>query len=196
MKLPKTKTMALTKIKPYYNNPRYISEQAVRAVKESIENYGFVQPLVVDAKNTIIAGHTRHRALEQLGRSTAEVYVVNLSEKQARAYRIADNKTGEMTQWDNSALIMELRELEDGILHSYFPEMDLELGQLKTAQREVSEEEMSQAQDDVEKIPERTFVHMTEVECPSCRADFEVKTSTLGVSWDDLHMLTAATDED
>lgn len=195
MKLPKATSMKVSSIKPYRDNPRLINPKSVEAVKHSIEQYGYVQPIVVDKKKVIIAGHTRHMALTELGIESTDVYVVDMPEEMARAYRIVDNKTGEMSEWDNSSLTMELRELEDSVLSVYFPDMNLELGQLKTAMRDVSEEKIEEANDQVTSLPKRAKPLTTDVECPECQYVFEVKTVTMGVSPDDIELLMSRDEE-
>src|SRR5690348_363088 len=102
--LPKTRTLKVADIKPYFRNPRRITEEAVNAVAESIQRYGYVQPITVDSDNVIIVGHTRHRALQKLGVKQVQVYVSDLSEEKAKEYRLIDNRTSEMTTWDHEAL--------------------------------------------------------------------------------------------
>lgn len=102
----------LSEIRPYERNPRIISQAAVDAVAKSIEAFGFRQPIVVDGRGVILAGHTRYKAAQQLG--LAEVPVVwqtDITDIQARGYRIADNKTAEIAAWDRDALDVEVREL-------------------------------------------------------------------------------------
>lgn len=105
---------ALTDIKPYEHNPRIIPQAAVDAVARSIQAFGFRQPIVVDGNGVILAGHTRYKAAQQLG--MAEVPVVwqtDITDIQARGYRIADNKVAELSAWDRDALDTEVRELAD-----------------------------------------------------------------------------------
>lgn len=103
--------MALDEITPYENNPRN-NEEAVEYVANSIKEFGFNQPIVVDSEKVIIVGHTRYLAAQQLGLTEVPVIVAeNLSDEQARAYRLADNKTGEIATWDNPKLIEELANL-------------------------------------------------------------------------------------
>ena len=97
-------------IKPYEKNPRK-NEDAITPVANSIREFGWQQPIVVDKKGVIIAGHTRYYAAQQLGLSEVPVVVANLTEKQAKAYRLADNKTGELASWDFSLLDLELADL-------------------------------------------------------------------------------------
>ena len=86
----------LTEIYPYEHNPRK-NDGAVDYVANSIREFGFKQPIVVDKNGVIIVGHTRYKAAQKLGLETAPVVVADdLDEEKARAYRLADNKTGEL----------------------------------------------------------------------------------------------------
>jgi ParB-like chromosome segregation protein Spo0J len=121
----KIKTVNLTQIKPYWRNPRK-NDQSVPLVKASIEKYGYNQPIAVDEDGVIVAGHTRYQALKQLKMKSIQVVVLEgLTEKQLKAYRIADNKAGERSTWDLKTLIPELRELDLGEMQGFFVE-DLE----------------------------------------------------------------------
>ena len=100
-------------VQPYERNPR-INDQAVDAVAASIQEFGFRQPIVVDGDGVIIAGHTRWKAAKKLGLANIPVHVaVDLSPEQVKAYRISDNKTGELAEWDFDILPIELSELQD-----------------------------------------------------------------------------------
>jgi DNA modification methylase len=103
----------LAEIKPYEKNPR-INDAAVDAVAESIGRFGFRQPIVVDADGVIVCGHTRWKAAQKLGLSEVPVHVAtDLTSEQIRAYRIADNKTAELAEWNLELLPIELGELKD-----------------------------------------------------------------------------------
>jgi ParB-like chromosome segregation protein Spo0J len=105
---------ALTDIKPYDRNPRIIPQAAVDAVARSIQAFGFRQPIVVDGNGVILAGHTRYKAAQQLGLTEVPVvWQTDITEAQARGYRIADNKVAELSAWDRDALDVEVRELAD-----------------------------------------------------------------------------------
>lgn len=97
---------------PYENNPR-INEEAVDAVASSIKNYGWQQPIVVDGENVIIVGHTRRLAAIRLGMRKVPVVVADLPPEKVRAYRIDDNKTGEIATWDFAKLQAEMFGLRD-----------------------------------------------------------------------------------
>ena len=123
----KTVMLNITQIKPYWRNPRR-NDDAIAAVKQSIQDYGFNQPLILDGDNVIIAGHTRYKALQELGVTKVPCIIKDdLSAQDAKAYRIADNKTSELATWDMDKLIPELREIEaiDNI-EIYFPTVSLD----------------------------------------------------------------------
>src|ERR1700732_912155 len=98
----------ITSIRPYENNPR-LNDAAVDAVAASIKEFGFRQPIVVDEDGVIIVGHTRDQAALKLGLTEAPVHVaVGLSPAQAKAYRLADNQTAQLSGWDEDKLPLEL----------------------------------------------------------------------------------------
>ena len=93
---------------PYKNNPRN-NDEAVESTANSIREFGWQQPIVVDNDHVVIVGHTRLRAAKRLGLETVPVVVAsNLTQEQADAYRLADNKTGELVEWDDKLLKSEL----------------------------------------------------------------------------------------
>jgi len=105
--------MKITDIRPYEKNPRH-NEDAVEAVARSIKEFGWQQPIVVDKDMVVIVGHTRLKAAEQLGLTEVPVVVADhLTPEQVQAYRIADNKTGEIAEWDYALLPMELKDLQN-----------------------------------------------------------------------------------
>lgn len=129
-------------IKPYEQNPRF-NDHAVEKVANSIKEFGIKQPLVIDENNVLIVGHTRLKAMEQLGIKEAPCIVASdLTEEQAKAYRLADNKTNEFADWDFELLDLELGELgELGFDMSDFGFEDvlddMELGQVQEDDYEV-----------------------------------------------------------
>ena len=110
----KVQEIAITKIKPYEKNPRR-NDAAVDAVAASIREFGWKQPIVVDPSTMeIIAGHTRYKAAKKLGLSVVPcVMADDLTAEQIKAYRLADNKTAELAEWDFNALEAELFELSE-----------------------------------------------------------------------------------
>ncbi|HQJ68958.1 MAG TPA: ParB N-terminal domain-containing protein, partial [Anaerohalosphaeraceae bacterium] len=98
-------------IKPYEGNPRN-NDAAVDAVAKSIQEFGFLQPIVIDSDGVIVCGHTRYKAALKLGLDKVPVYVAKeLTPEQTKAYRIADNKTADLSDWNYELLTLELAEL-------------------------------------------------------------------------------------
>ena len=127
--LGKVENVGIDTIKPYENNPRK-NDQGVDAVAESIKQFGWQQPLVVDKNNVIIVGHTRYKAAKKLGLSEVPVVVAaNLSDEQVKAYRLVDNKTGELTDWDDDLLDIELDDILDIDMGDFGFDDDLDLGE-------------------------------------------------------------------
>ena len=103
----------LDQIKPYPGNPRN-NDDAVDAVAKSLKEYGFRQPIVVDAEGVIIVGHTRYKAAVKLGLAQVPVHVAtDLTPAQVKAYRIADNATAEIADWNYELLPIELSGLKE-----------------------------------------------------------------------------------
>lgn len=105
------KQIDINKIKPYFNNPRKISKDAIEKVKKSIEEFGFQQPIVVDKDMVIIVGHTRLQASKLLNLSTVPTVIANISKEKIKSYRIADNRTSESSEWDYPLLNKEFIDL-------------------------------------------------------------------------------------
>ena len=113
-------------LKEYENNPRN-NDGAIEAVKESIKQFGFKQPIVIDENYIIIAGHTRYKASLQLGLEEVPCVVASdLTEEQVKAYRLADNKTAELAEWDFTKLEEELAELTIDMSAFGFEELESE----------------------------------------------------------------------
>jgi DNA modification methylase len=99
-------------IKPYPNNPRH-NDHAIDAVAASILAFGFRQPLVVDEEGMLVVGDTRWKAAKKLGLAVVPVHVaVGLTPAQCKAYRIADNKSAELADWNDDLLVQELADLQ------------------------------------------------------------------------------------
>lgn len=102
----------IEEIQEYANNPRH-NESAVPYVAESIKRFGFKVPILLDAQGVIIAGHTRLKAARELGMVEIPCIIADdLTEEEARAFRIADNKVSELSEWDMEKLADELAELD------------------------------------------------------------------------------------
>ena len=114
----------VSELQEYENNPRN-NEEAIKAVANSIKEFGFKVPIVISSDNIIIAGHTRLKASVSLGLSEVPCIVADdLSEAQIKAFRLADNKTAELATWDLSKLEQELSEIDMDMLQFGFEEME------------------------------------------------------------------------
>jgi len=138
-------------ITPYPGNPRD-NDDAVEAVAKSLAEFGFRQPIVVDGEGIIIVGHTRFKAAKKLGLTQVPVHVASdLPPEKAKAYRIADNQTAAIADWDFELLPIELKELRG---------MDYDLDLLGFDQDELAKlldgdiEEGLTDPDDVPELPE------------------------------------------
>jgi len=101
----------LKEIRPYERNPRK-NDKAAEAVAESIKQYGFLVPLVLSADHEIITGHTRYKAAQALGLKTIPCVIADeLTEEQIKAFRLVDNKVGEIAEWDVELLPLELADI-------------------------------------------------------------------------------------
>ena len=109
----KLEEMNIDDIVPYKNNPREIPMESVQKVMKSIKEFGNNQPIVVDNDNVIVVGHTRWKALKQLGEKVAYVVKKDFKKNDAVAYRIMDNRSGEESKWDNKLLAAELSLLRE-----------------------------------------------------------------------------------
>ena len=116
-------------IRPYQNNPRD-NEGAVDAVARSIQEFGFKIPIILDANNEIVAGHTRYKAARKLGMTEVPVIrAADLTPEQVRAFRIADNQTASLAAWNYDLLEIELLALQDvefDLSLLAFPEREME----------------------------------------------------------------------
>ena len=120
----KIETVNIDLIKPYWRNPRN-NDQAIEPVKESIKRFGYTQPITLDKENVIVTGHTRYKALKQLGITEIPCIRLDLSPQKAKEYRIIDNKTSEFASWTND-FVVELREFEDiESCEVFFPDIDI-----------------------------------------------------------------------
>ena len=100
--------LSIGDLKPYEKNPRR-NDEAVQYVVNSIKEFGFKVPIIIDSENVIVAGHTRYKAAKELGMTEVPcVRADDLTDEQVKAYRLVDNKTAEMAGWDYNILGEEL----------------------------------------------------------------------------------------
>ena len=147
---------------PYINNPR-INDAGVDKVASSIKNFGFKVPITLDSGNEIITGHTRLLAAKKLGLKEVPCIVADdLTEAQVKAFRIADNKVAEYSEWDVEMLNVEFQELKDLNMDLELTGFDLdeieELNQLEFGEPEVQDDEFD-VEDELEKIEQSNIKH-------------------------------------
>ena len=107
------KMIKVEELKPYENNPR-MNDDAVKLVANSIKNFGFKVPIIIDKNGVIVAGHTRYKASQELGLKEVPCIIADdLTEEQIKAFRLADNKVSERATWDYDLLDMELSDILD-----------------------------------------------------------------------------------
>ena len=103
----------LSELKPYEKNPRK-NDEAVKYVMESIKEFGFKVPIIIDKNNVIVCGHTRYKASKKLKLDTVPCIIADdLTEEQIKAFRLADNKVSEKAEWDFDLLDDELKGIFD-----------------------------------------------------------------------------------
>lgn len=108
----KIEMISTAELIPYANNPRH-NDEAVQYVANSIKEFGFKVPIVIDKDNVIIAGHTRLKASQLLGITEVPcIRADDLNDEQVKAFRLADNKVAELANWDTELLDVALEELE------------------------------------------------------------------------------------
>lgn len=144
----------------YENNPRF-NDDAVEPVARSIEQFGWKVPIVIDSNNVIITGHTRLKAAKFLGLDEVPCIVADdLDEDQVKAFRLADNKVGELAQWDYEALNIELESIE------------IDMGEFGFI--ELSDIDIDGFFEDAEPKEETKEEEPEEIQCPHCKMYFTV----------------------
>lgn len=152
-------TKSISELKPYENNPRY-NDEAVSKVVESIKEFGFKVPIVIDTNNTIIAGHTRYKAAIALEINDIPCIVADdLTPEQVQAFRLVDNKTAEFATWNFEKLSAELEELDIDMEQFGFPDLNMDL--------DVSDEDFFTDEPLNEKKKKSVI-------CPYCGKEFEI----------------------
>lgn len=152
----KVQNIKIEIIKPYEKNTKKHPETQIKNIAESIKQFGFIQPVVLDSNNEIIIGHGRYLASQLLGYEEIPcVFVDNLSEEQVRKLRILDNKLNE-SEWDDDLLRLELEDLDFGDF-----DIDFELEE----EVKFSEEELD---DFFEDAGEQKAKEPKTIKCPHC----------------------------
>lgn len=140
--------MDISLIKPYEKNAKKHSKKQVQQVANSIKEFGFNQPIVVDKNNIVIVGHGRLEAAKLLGLKEVPTITVDLTEEQANAYRLADNKLNE-SDWDMKLVIEELKGLSESMLEltGFDSDLIIEADEMDDEVPEVPEEPQSKLGD-------------------------------------------------
>jgi ParB-like chromosome segregation protein Spo0J len=163
------KNVATNTVIPYARNPRQ-NQGAIAKVAASIKEFGWQQPIVVDSEMVIIAGHTRLSAAQSLDLTEVPVFIANdLTPLQVKAYRIADNRVSEESEWDEELLTLELKDLmssDFNISITGFDQDDLE--SLNQSLQLSPPEEFNSFDENLK----------TEHECPKCKYRWSGKNGT------------------
>lgn len=149
----------IDELTPYENNPRN-NDKSVDYVANSISQFGFKVPIVIDSSGVIIAGHTRYKAAVKLKMETVPCIVADdLTDEQIKAFRLADNKVGELSQWDIDLLSDELNDIFDLDMSDFgFENFGEEIGNYEFGSKEI----------DIEEFDDNKF----ECICPKCGFKF------------------------
>ena len=157
--------MPIEQIKPYKKNPRK-NEKAVPEVVKSIKEFGFRQPLVVDSSMVLIVGHTRLLAAKELGLTNVPVHIAStLTPAQVRAYRIADNRSHDRSEWDVNLLNEELGELFE--MEEKFDIEFMDFGDFGPG--EEKEKEIKEGSKELDESEFNDFDH----KCPKCGFEYD-----------------------
>ena len=138
----------LDEIKPYANNPRF-NDEAVEYVANSIKEFGFKVPIIIDKNGEIVAGHTRYKASMELGLKEVPCIVADdLTDEQVKAFRLADNKVSEKAEWNYDLLEIELEDIgidmsSFGFLDGIEEEMEYELDNEYTTKIKIPQYEIT-----------------------------------------------------
>jgi len=174
----KIEKINISLIKPYWRNPRY-NKNVVEPLVESIKKFGFNVPLVVDKDNVIITGHSRYKALLQLDYKEIPCIVSDMSERDAKEYRIADNKISELSSWNTDLLkkeVMELKEVigfEEDELKELLKGFEESEGVTMETYNKVDEQLNNKFND----LVEERINDNIKIMCPHCLKEFEMNKS-------------------
>lgn len=165
-------TININTIKPYWRNPRKNTD-AILAIKNSIEKYGYNNPILIDKDNVIISGHTRYLALRELQKTDIAILRLDLTDQKAKEFRIVDNKSSELALWDDEKLMQELREISDiKDMQQYFNDLDLDniiSENIQTEPLQVNDENIGKTLDQQQNnFSNNQEEHLHRVMCPHC----------------------------
>ena len=162
-------TIPIRSLVAYENNPKRHPEGQIRALKESLHQFGWTNPVLVDSENVVIAGHGRLEAAAQIGMQTVPVVrISDLTPEQVKAYRIADNRIAELSEWDPFLLaenLVDLDEIEVG--DSGFTPTGFKAGEIAKILNRVDPDGSTEIREPAKK--------KGEVVCPRCGHIFDPK---------------------
>ena len=155
-------------IRPYEGNPRRIDKDVIESVANSIREFGFRQPIVVDPDRIVIVGHARLLAAQSLGLTSIPVHIAtDMSAEQVRAYRLADNRLGELADWDVGGLQAEL----DGLINGTdFDMTDFGFGEMEIELAKVNEQDIMEGVE--QETDELLFGMMSGLKPPTVSVNF------------------------
>lgn len=155
--IKKIEEIEIEKLVPYENNAKIHGVAQLEKLKKSIERFGFITPCLIDKDFNLIAGHGRLMAAKELHLQKVPcIYVEGLSESQRKAYILADNKLGEIAEWNMELLDQEIRELTEAGFDITLTGFEFD--------NELSEEIKEGVEIEIDSLGDETFKH----ECPEC----------------------------
>lgn len=190
MLIVKVQLVDIKTVIPYARNPRK-NQEAVSKVAASIKEFGFKQPIVVDAENVVIAGHTRLMAAQQLEIKKVPVVVADdLTEAQVKAYRIADNRVSQEAEWDYDLLKLEIDDLVG--LNFNLDETGFDLKELEMILADKSEgltdpDEIPEAVDSITKLGDVWLLGNHRLVCGDSTSSDDIHKLMQGVYPDLIH---------
>lgn len=160
----------------YQNNAR-INDETVELLAQSIETYGYQNPIIVNPEGVILSGHARKKALQKQGITTVTCIVVDMGEDLEKEFRILDNKIHELTKWDKDALQVELRGLDDIV--EMFPELQSVAEVNLVVHKDVTQQQFDKAKEaqdsKFEKLTEAFTDKLVRIQCGGCGRTYKVK---------------------
>lgn len=137
----------INELVPYENNAR-INDKAIDVVANSIQEFGFKNPCIIDKNNVLVAGHTRVEACKKLGITKVPCIVADdLTEEQIKAFRIADNSSAQIADWDMDKLMAELETIDYDMSQYGLSEQLAEIEKIIESNKEVEEDEYEMSED-------------------------------------------------
>lgn len=130
----------IKELKPYKNNARLHPKEQIEKIKNSITEFGFITPVIIDENNTILVGHGRTQAAKELGLTELPYRrITNLTDEQKRAYILADNKLSDIAEWDDELLQMELESISLDMTAFGFEDFNIDFEETEIVEDEIPE---------------------------------------------------------